>query len=51
MNFFKLDAIGYMPEYQRSEITDALHEKFDLRTDMQIISDKNMKKIIKATKK
>ena len=51
MNFFRMDGIGYLPEYTRSEITDALHEEFGFRTDTEIISEKNMKKIIKATKK
>lgn len=51
MNFFKLDGIGYMPEYTRTEITDALHAEFGFRTDMQIIPEKNIKKLIRSTKK
>ncbi|MDO4834766.1 MAG: transposase [Bacillota bacterium] len=51
MNFFHMDGIGYLPEYTRSEITDALHEKFGFRTDTVIIPEKNMKKIIRSTKK
>lgn len=51
MNFFHMDGIGYLPEYTRSEITDALHEKFGFRTDTEIVPEKNMKKIIKATRK
>ena len=51
MNFFHMDGIGYLPEYTRSEITDALHEEFGFRTDTEIVPEKNMKKIIKATKK
>lgn len=51
MNFFHMDGIGYLPEYTRSEITDALHEEFGFRTDTEIVPEKNMKKIIKTTKK
>lgn len=51
MNFFHMDGIGYLPEYTRSEITDALHDNFGFRTDTQIIPDKKMKKIIRSTKK
>ncbi|MBP3852245.1 MAG: IS1634 family transposase [Erysipelotrichaceae bacterium] len=51
MNFFRMDGIGYLPEYTRTEITDALHEEFGFRTDTEIIPEKTMKKIIKTTKK
>ena len=51
MNFFHMDGIGYLPEYTRSEITDALHEEFGFRTDTEIVPEKNVKKIIKTTKK
>ena len=50
MNFFRIDGIGYLPEYTRSEITDALHEVFGFRTDTEIVTDKTMKKIINSTK-
>jgi hypothetical protein len=40
-----------MPTYTRTDITDDLHEVFGFRTDMQIIKNKDMKKIIKETKK
>lgn len=51
MNFFHMDGIGYLPEYTRSEITDALHEAFGFRMDTEIVPEKTMKKIIRATKK
>ena len=51
MDFFNIEGIGYLPEYTRSEITDHLHEAFDFRTDSEIITEANMKKIIKRTKK
>ena len=51
MNFFRMDGIGYLPEYTRSEITDALHEEFGFRTDMEIVTEKTMKKIIRDTRR
>ena len=51
MNFYKTNAEGYIPTYTRTDLTDILHEKFGFRTDYQIISEKNIKKIFKDTKK
>ena len=42
---------GYIPTYTRTDLTDALHEAFQFRTDYQIISQKNMRKILNQTKK
>ena len=42
---------GYIPTYTRTGITDSLHEAFGFRTDYQITSQKNMKKILNQTKK
>lgn len=42
---------GYIPTYTRTDITDALHEAFGFRTDYQITSQKNMRKILNQTKK
>lgn len=50
MNFYEIKSEGYIPTYTRTDLTDDLHEKFDFRTDYQIISTKNMKKILKGTK-
>lgn len=50
MNFFSAKGEGYVPEYIRTDFTDALHEAFDFRTDYEIVSQKMMKKIIKDTK-
>ena len=41
----------YFPNYTRTDITDLLHEKFDFRTDFEVISEKNIKKICKQTTK
>lgn len=40
----------YIPHYTRTDLTDNLHEKFGFRTDYEIISEKNIKKICKQTK-
>lgn len=50
MNFYKVPGEGYVPAYQRTDLTDALHDSFDFRTDYQIISNTNFKKIFKKTK-
>ena len=42
---------GYIPTYTRTDITDALHNAFNFRTDYQITSQKNMRKILNQTKK
>ena len=41
----------YIPNYIRTDLTDDLHEKFGFRTDYEVISLKNFKKIFKQTKK
>ena len=50
-NFQHFEGSGYIPAYTRNETTDLLHEVFDFRTDYQIVSEKNMKKILKKTKR
>ena len=51
MNFMELPGEGYIPAYERTDFTDALHETFGFRTDYQIVSNKLMKNILKETKK
>lgn len=51
MNFYSIPGEGYIPTYTRTDFTDALHEVFGFRTDYQIITNKQMKKIFKDTKK
>lgn len=51
MNVRNLEGIGYIPTYTRTEITDILHEKFNFRTDNEIILPKDIKKILKGNKK
>ena len=50
LNFIKEEFEGFIPIYERTKITDLLHNKFEFRTDYQIVTEKNMKKIIKTTK-
>lgn len=51
MDFYEARGEGYIPLYERDDLTDDLHDKFGFRTDYQIVTEKNMKKIIKETKK
>lgn len=44
-------ADSYIPNYIRTDLTDALHDKFGFRTDYEVMSIKNFKKIFKDTKK
>ena len=40
----------FIPNYTRTDLTDDLHEKFGFRTDFEILTQKNLQKIIKSTK-
>ena len=51
MNLNKVNEIGYIPAYTRTDITDSLHEKFNFRTDYEILESKEIKKILRKTKK
>lgn len=51
MNFYELKGEGYIPTYIRTDFTDDLHKVFNFRTDYQIVSTKQMKKIFKDTKR
>ena len=50
MNFHEIKGEGYVPTYTRTDFTDDLHEAFGFRTDYQIVNNKQIKKIFKATK-
>jgi len=41
----------YSPNYIRTDLTDDLHDKFGFRTDFEVISKKNLEKILKKIKK
>ena len=49
MNLLEKD-YDYIPCYSRTDITDDLHNKFGFRTDYEITTEKNLKKICKHTK-
>lgn len=51
MNMLISPGDGYIPAYTRTDVTDSLHDAFGFRTDYQIISQRNMKKIFTSTKK
>lgn len=51
MNFYEIKGEGYIPTYTRTDFTDALHDNFDFRTDYQIVTHKQIKNILKDTKK
>ena len=51
MNMRLENETSYIPNYVRTDLTDALHDKFGFRTDFEVISEKNIKKILKQTKK
>lgn len=51
MNMLIYPGDGYVPEYTRTDLTDSLHEAFGFRTDYEIVSQRNMKKICNSTKK
>lgn len=50
MNFKKLKKEGYEPIYTRTDFTDVLHEVFGFRTDYEIVTLKQMKKVSRLTK-
>ena len=50
-NFHYMDAGAYVPNYTRTDLTDALHEAMGFRTDFEILTAREMKKILKATQK
>lgn len=51
MNFLAVAGEGYAPTYTRTDLTDALHDAFGFHTDYDIVTDKQMKKIFRETKK
>lgn len=50
MSLIEEPGIGYIPAYTRTDLTDALHEKFDFRTDYEITNLRMMKKILEKIK-
>lgn len=46
MTFMKIPTEGYIPLYTRNDLTDYLHDAFNFRTDYQIISKKQMDRLL-----
>ena len=51
MNMLVIPGEGFIPEYTRTDLTYKLHDIFGFRTDYEIVSQRNMKKILTATRK
>ena len=51
MNMLVLPGESFVPEYTRTDLTDQLHDTFGFRTDYEIVSQRNMKKILTASRK
>ena len=50
MNALEIPGDGFVPTYTRNEFTDTLHEVFGFRTDYQINTNRQMRKVIAMTK-
>ena len=50
MHFEKIEGEGWAPLYARTPVTDALHEAFGFRTDYEIISASDMRRIFRHGK-
>ena len=50
VNLDEVEGDGYLPTYTRTDLTDELHEKFDFRTDYEINTYNDLKKIFKQIK-
>lgn len=51
MNFVSVSGEGYIPTYTRTNTTNALHGTVGFRTDIQIVTKKEMRKILSCVKK
>ncbi len=51
MNITELKGNGYIPSYERTNITDFIHEKYNFNTDTEIITYKKIKKIFNTISK
>lgn len=50
MNMTKIEGYGYIPSYDRTELTDALHQAFGFDTSLEIIPIAKMRNICKRSK-
>ena len=47
MNVLEIKGEGYQPIYQRTQLTDKLHEAFGFRTDTELIRRKSLKNLLR----
>lgn len=47
MNVLEIKGEGYQPIYQRTNLTDQMHEAFGFRTDTELIRRKSLKKLLR----
>lgn len=50
MKLTNIGEMGYIPSYTRTELTDALHENAEFRTDTQIVKKSKLRTVIRFTK-
>lgn len=50
LNFADIEEQGFIPLYERTKITDDLHDKFGFRTDFCFVTKQKMKNIEKTSK-
>jgi transposase len=50
MDFLEKEGDGFIPTYTRTDITDALHDAFGFRTDLELVLNREMRKIVNLTK-
>ena len=46
MIFYEIAGEGYVPIHNRTLLTDALHDAFKFRTDLEIVTKNDFKKIL-----
>ena len=51
MNLLKDSNSNFFPAYTRTDLTDILHDRFGFRTDYEILTEKNLKKIFNQVRK
>lgn len=51
MNVTELKGNGYIPSYERTDITDFIHEKYNFNTNTEVITYKKIKKIFNTISK
>ena len=51
MKLLKVQGTNFIPAYERTELTNLLHERFGFRTDHEIYTQDQIKTILKNTKK